>query len=158
MSEEYKAVKYSAEEFNVEAILEGQRMSKEERYSQMVEYMNTVPDFNLHNGIKLTELADNFASCRVELTPDVMNSQGIAHGGIVFAILDVAAGYAAAFIDRRLVTQAANISFLRPAVGEFLVARAEPIKIGKTISVVEAKAFDDQDRLVAYATFTVFYT
>ncbi len=158
MSEEYKAVKYSAEEFNVEAILEGQRMSKEERYSQMVDYMNTVPDFNLHNGIKLTELADNFASCRVELNPDVMNSQGIAHGGIVFAILDVAAGYAAAFIDRRLVTQAANISFLRPAVGEFLVARAEPIKIGKTISVVEAKAFDDQDRLVAYATFTVFYT
>ncbi|MBP8640868.1 MAG: PaaI family thioesterase [Oscillospiraceae bacterium] len=145
-------------DYSYEDTLPGQQMTKEERYERMIEYMNTVEDFNLHNGIKLLALADNYASCKVELTPEVMNSQGIAHGGIVFAILDVAAGYAAAFVDRRLVTQAANISFLRPAVGEHLVAKAEPIKVGKTISVVEAKAFDDQDRLVAYATFTVFYT
>ena len=147
-----------AVDYSYEDTLPGQQMTREERYERMIEYMNTVADFNLHNGIKLLELADNYASCKVELTPEVMNSQGIAHGGIVFAILDVAAGYAAAFVDRRLVTQAANISFLRPAVGEYLIAKAEPIKVGKTISVVEAKAFDDQDRLVAYATFTVFYT
>ena len=147
-----------AVDYSYEDTLPGQQMTKEERYERMIEYMNTVADFNLHNGIKLLELADNYASCKVELTPEVMNSQGIAHGGIVFAILDVAAGYAAAFVDRRLVTQAANISFLRPAVGEYLIAKAEPIKVGRTISVVEAKAYDDQDRLVAYATFTVFYT
>lgn len=147
-----------AEDYSYEDKLEGQQMTKEERYTKMVEYMNTVPDYNYHNGIKLTELADNYASCRVDLVPEVMNSQGIAHGGIVFSILDVSAGYAAAFVDRRLVTQAANISFLRPAVGEYLYAKAEPIKVGKTISVVEARAYDDQDRLIAYATFTVFYT
>lgn len=147
-----------AVDYSYEDTLPGQQMTKEERYERMIEYMNTVADFNLHNGIKLLELADNYASCKVELTPEVMNSQGIAHGGIVFAILDVAAGYAAAFVDRRLVTQAANISFLRPAVGEYLIAKAEPIKVGRTISVVQAKAYDDQDRLVAYATFTVFYT
>ena len=150
--------KFNAEEFNVEALFEAQRMSKEERYSQMIDYMNSITDFNSNNGIKLTELADNYASCRVELTPEAMNAQGFAHGGIVFSICDVAAGYAAASIDRRLVTQAANISFLRPAVGSYLIAKAEPIKVGKSISVVEAKVFDDQERLVAHSTFTVFYT
>ncbi len=146
-----------AEDYSYEDRLEGQKMTTEERYARMVEYMNTVEDFNYHNGIKLIELKNNYASCQVAITPEEMNSQGMAHGGIVFSIMDVAAGFAAAFVDRRLVTQAANVNFLRPAVGEYLFAEAEPIKVGKTISVVESKAYDDQHRLVAYATFTVFY-
>lgn len=147
-----------SEDYSYEDNLEGQKMTKEERYSQMVEYMNGVPDFNYHNGIKLVELRDQYASCRVELTPDVGNAQGIAHGGIIFAICDVAAGFAAANVDRRCVTQAASIYFLRPAVGEYLIAKAEPIKVGKTVSVVQSRAYDDQERLVAEATFSVFYT
>ena len=147
-----------AEDYSYEDNLAGQQMSKEERYAQMIDYMNTVPDFNYHNGIKLLELCDDYASCKVELTSDVVNSQGIAHGGILFAICDVAAGFAAANVDRRCVTQAANIYFLRPAVGSYLVAKAEPIKVGKTVSVVESRAYDDQDRLIAEATFSVFYT
>lgn len=147
-----------AADYSYEDTLPGQQMTKQERYSQMVDYMNTVQDFNYHNGIKLLEITDNYASCKVELTPEVMNSQGFAHGGIIFAICDVAAGYAAASVDRRLVTQGGNISFLRPAMGSYLIAKAEPIKVGKTVSVVEAKAYDDQDRLVAFSTITLFYT
>jgi len=137
--------------------LEGQQMTKEERYAKMVDYMNTVPDYDYHNGIKLVELRDNYASCRVELTPETMNAQGMAHGGIIFGLCDVAAGYAAASVDRPLVTQGSNISFLRPAMGSYLFAKAEPIKVGKTVSVVESRAYDDQDRLVAVANFTLFY-
>lgn len=158
MAKEKTTTVYSAEDYSYEDRLEGQQMTKEERYIKMVEYMNSIPDFNSHNGIKLTEISDGFASCKVELTPNSMNAQGFAHGGMIFSLLDVAAGYAAAYIDRRLVTQSANISFLRPAIGEYLIAKAEPIKVGKTISVVEARAYDNQDRLVAHATYTVFYT
>ena len=146
-----------AEDYSYEDKLEGQQMTKEERYEKMDEYMNTVPDFNLHNGIKLLKLADNYAECKVVLTPNSMNAQGIAHGGTVFSICDVAAGFAASYMDRRLVTQGANINFLRPVQGEYLIARAEPIKVGKTVSLVESRAYDDQDRLVAVATFTLFY-
>ena len=146
-----------AEDYSYEDKLEGQQMTKEERYEKMVEYMNTVPDFNLHNGIKLLKLADNYAECKVVLTPNSMNAQGIAHGGTVFSICDVAAGFAASYMDRRLVTQGANINFLRPVQGEYLIARAAPIKVGKTVSLVESRAYDDQDRLVAVATFTLFY-
>lgn len=147
-----------AADYSYEDKLEGQQMTKRERYAQMIEYMNSVPDFNSHNGIKITELRDGYAACRVELTPERMNAQGMAHGGIVFSICDVAAGYAAAYIDRRCVTQAGNIYFLRPAQGTFLVAKAEPLKIGKTVSIIDVKAYDDQDRLVANASFSIFYT
>ncbi len=148
-----------APDYSYEDTLPGQQMTREERYARMIEYMNTVPDFNFHNGIKLKELRDNYASCTVELTPEVINPQGLAHGGIVFSICDVAAGFAAASIDRRLVTQGATISYLRPALlGSTLTAKAEPIKLGKTISVVEVRVTDEQDRLIAQGTFTVFYT
>ncbi|PKM72571.1 MAG: hypothetical protein CVU91_09305 [Firmicutes bacterium HGW-Firmicutes-16] len=147
-----------SEDYSYEDNLAGQKMTKEERYSKMIDYMNSVPDFNLHNGIKLTELRDNFASCRVELTPESINAQGMAHGGLIFSICDVAAGFAAASIDRRCVTQASNINFLRPALGAYLTAKAEPIKVGKTISVVEARVYDDSGRLVAVSTFSIFYT
>lgn len=145
-------------DYSYEDKLEGQQISKEERYAQMIDYMNDVPDFNRHNGIHLIELRDDYAVCRVELTSDALNPQGMAHGAIIFAICDVAAGYAAAYVDRRCVTQAANIYFLRPACSGYLTAKAEPIKVGRTLSVVEAKAYDDEGRLIAEATFSVFYT
>lgn len=147
-----------SEDYSYEDRLEGQKMTKEERYSRIIEYMNTVPDFNYHNGIKLMELRDDFASCKAELTPEAINSQGIAHGGLIFSVCDVAAGFAAANIDRRCVTQAANIYFLRPAQGDYIIATAEPVKNGKTVSVIDAKVFDDQERLVAEAMFSIFYT
>ena len=34
---------------------------------------------------------------------------------------------------------------------------AEPIKLGRKVSVVESKVTDDQNRVVAEATFTVVY-
>ena len=147
-----------SEDYSYEEQLAGQQMTKEERYSKMMEYMNSVPDFNYHNGIKLVELRDNYASCRVELVPEAINAQGMAHGGLIFSICDVAAGFSAASIDRRCVTQAANIYFLRPAQGAYLIAKAEPIKVGKTISVIATKVYDDMERLVAEATFSIFYT
>lgn len=147
-----------AKDYSYEDQLEGQQMTREERYARMIDYMNGVPEFNYHNGIKVTELRDGYAACRVELTPQSMNAQGMAHGGIVFSICDVAAGYAAAYIDRRCVTQAGNIYFLRPAQGSYLIAKAEPIKIGKTVSIIETRVYDDQQRLVAEATFSIFYT
>lgn len=139
------------------ASIPAQQMTKEERYAKMIDYLNTVEDFNYHNGLKLVELSDNHAVCKAELTPEAMNAQGMAHGGIIFALCDLAAGYATMSDDRRPVTQQGNINFLHPVTGEYLIARAEPIKIGKTVSVVESKAYDDRDRLVAEATYTVFY-
>lgn len=148
-----------APDYSYEDTLPGQQMTREERYARMIDYMNTVPDFNYHNGIKLTELKDNYAACSVELTPEAINANGFAHGGIVFSICDVAAGFAAASIDRRLVTEGATINYLRPAaLGSTLTAKAVPIKLGKTISVVEVRVNDEKERLIAQATFTVFYT
>ncbi len=139
------------------ATIPAQQMTKEERYASMIDYLNTVEDYNFHNGMKLTELRDNYAACKVMLAPESMNSQGFTHGGLIFSLCDLAAGYAVMSEDRRPVTQQSNINFLRPGVGEYLFCEAEPIKLGKKVSVVESKVYDDQNRLIAEATYTFVY-
>lgn len=132
-------------------------LTHEELYAGIVEHENKLNDFNRHNGIKLHALADNYAEVRVELNEHTSNGLGIAHGGILFSICDVAAGYVTIARSQHIVTQGANINFLRTPVGKHLIAKAQPIKEGRTTSVMEVRVYDDTDRLVACATFTVFY-
>ncbi len=122
--------------------------------SKMIDYMNDVKDFNYHNGIKIVKISNGYAECRVELSPESNNSQGIAHGGLIFALADVAAGYAADDDDRECVTSNSNINFLRPAMGSYLKAVAKPIKAGRKMSVVECSVTDERGKLIAIATFT----
>ncbi len=122
--------------------------------SKMIDYMNDVKDFNFHNGIKIVKISEGYAECRAELSPESNNAQGIAHGGLIFALADVSSGYAADYADRECVTANGNINFLRPAMGRYLKAVAKPIKVGKKISVVECSVTDDRGKLIALATFT----
>lgn len=148
---------FGRERWNFEETRTRLCMTREELYEAIAMYENKINDFNSHNGIKIHALADNYAEVRVELGEHTSNALGITHGGIVFAICDVAAGYATIARSQHIVTQGANINYLRTPVGKYLIAKAKPIKEGRTTSVMEVRVYDDTDRLVASATFTVFY-
>lgn len=129
-----------------------------EKFQRMIDYMNGVVDFNFHNGIKLTEVREDYAECRVDLVPESFNAQGIVHGGLIFAICDVATGFALSGDDRPAVTGGASMNFLRPGLGTYLRAVGEPVKIGRRSAIVEGTVYDDQNRLIAKGTYTYFYT
>lgn len=128
-------------------------------YQGLIDYVNNVNDYNFCNGIKLTELGENHAECRVELTNDSFNLQGFIHGGLLFAICDVATGYAVSGDSRRCVTSGASFNFLREVRPDqkYIRAVGEPIKIGRRTAVVEGRVYDDSDRLVAKGTFNYFF-
>ena len=81
--------------------------------------------------------------------------------GLVSAVADAAAGYAALSLapaDREATTTEFKISFLAPAKGEKLVARARVMKGGDTLILVQSEVFVDkggQERLVALLTATM---
>jgi uncharacterized protein (TIGR00369 family) len=72
------------------------------------------------------------------------------HGGVVAALIDIA-GHAA--IAARLLhgipTVDLRIDYLRGAAGSELLATAEPIKVGRTLGIVDIRVTDDQGKLVA---------
>jgi len=90
--------------------------------------------------------------------PAHYNPFDMLHGGVVMALLDSAMGHAVATIihasGRFNAAAQMNINFLAPVKAGTLRARAEVVKVGKRLAVVEAKATDDAGTLVAIATAT----
>ena len=113
---------------------------------------NEFEGFNSHNHIVVTEVGDGTSVVEVKLAPESLNPLGMAHGGLIFTLCDVATG------GPITVTLDSNIHFLRRAKGtEKLVARGRVVKAGRTTGLVTAEVFDDTDKLIATADMTVYY-
>jgi uncharacterized protein (TIGR00369 family) len=72
------------------------------------------------------------------------------HGGVISALIDIA-GHAAIAARTRHGTPTIDmrVDYLRMAVGQELLAKAENLKFGRTLGVVDISVFDDEQRLVA---------
>ena len=121
-------------------------------------FMNEAHNFNRHNGIRFTVVEEGYCECEVELTPESLNPQGVAHGSLIFALCDCVTGMATATTDRSMLTQSAAIHYLRPGVGTKLTARSRLIHNGRQTALCTGEVFDDRGRLVATSQFEIFYT
>ena len=75
---------------------------------------------------------------------------GVAHGGIVSAILDEAMWYANFLSSRNYVTASLKVSFLKPVkVGEWLSVRARVVWEKKRLWGGEAEIVDGEGRTLA---------
>ena len=76
---------------------------------------NEFEGFNSHNHIVVTEVGDGTSVVEVKLVQESLNPLGMAHGGLIFTLCDVATGVAARTGGRITVTLDSNIHFLRRA-------------------------------------------
>ena len=88
-------------------------------------------------------------SCEIELPfrAELTQQRGYVHGGIVGMIADTACGYAAYSLmpaSASLVTVEYKINILAPGRGERLLARAEVIKSGRTLSIARGEVYAEQ--------------
>ena len=109
---------------------------------------------------------DTVAPGRVVITmrhrPELTQQHGFLHAGIVSTALDSACGYAAFSLmpaDAAVLTIEFKVNLLAPARGPDFRFEAEVTKAGRTISVVDASAWqtdaDGQPQRVATMTATV---
>lgn len=128
-------------------------------YQGLIDYANNIEDYNHCNGIKIVEIRENYAECRVDLTDGSFNPQGFVHGGLLFAICDVATGYAVSGDWRRCVTASSSFNFLHEvrAGQKFIRAVGEPVRVGRRAAVVEGRVYDENGRLVGKGTFNYIF-
>lgn len=87
--------------------------------------------------------------CRLELPyrEELTQQHGFFHGGILTALADSAAGYAAFSLygaEDSVMTVELKMNLMAPARGERLLAEARVTRSGRTLSVVEMDVFAQQ--------------
>jgi uncharacterized protein (TIGR00369 family) len=92
-------------------------------------------------GARMTVVAPGRVEIELPVRADLGQQHGFVHGGIVGMIADSAGGYAAFTLmpaDASVLTVEYKMNMLAPAEGELLIARAEVLKPGRSLSVVRA--------------------
>ena len=121
-----------------------------------IKLMNSCSGFNKHNGVTVTDISDELCVVEGELLPESMNPLGMAHGGFVYSLCDVAAGVLVSRDEHKGVTLSSNMNFLHPSRGTKLRAEGRIVKKGRTIVLIEASVFDDTGRMTARGSFEIF--
>ena len=111
--------------------------------------------FDVWMGLDLVEACDGKAVVRLSGRPDLLQQSGFLHAGIIAALIDRSAGFAAASIAGNVLTSNFQVTPYRPAVGESFEARAQVVRAGKTQVFVNVELFamiGDNQKLVAGGT------
>ncbi|MCZ7658123.1 MAG: PaaI family thioesterase [Xanthobacteraceae bacterium] len=110
------------------------------------------PPFHRWLAPQVVAVAADEVTIRLPLRPEFRRSDdadGI-HGGVVAALIDIA-GHAAvvAAVGHGVPTINLRVDYLRMASGDALVARARPVRVGRTIALIDIEVTSGDGRLVA---------
>ena len=108
--------------------------------------------FIAHCGIEALEVVDGRTRLRLVPGPSSVNQLGIAHGGLIATLLDVAMGSAARHAaGRAVMTLDMHVAFLSPGRGT-LIAEGRVTRAGRSVIFCEADIRDEAGGLVAKST------
>lgn len=115
--------------------------------------------FSVLLGAELAALAPGQVELHLALKPEHLQQNGFAHGGVVSYLADNALTYAGGTaMQVPVVTSEFKINYVRPAVGERLIARAEAQAVSKTQAVCRCEVFavrGGDEKLCALAQGTI---
>ncbi|WP_422018658.1 PaaI family thioesterase [Roseateles sp.] len=115
--------------------------------------------FSVLLGAELAALSPGQVDLQLALKPEHLQQNGFAHGGIVSYLADNALTYAGGTaMQVPVVTSEFKINYVRPALGERLIARASAEAVSKTQAVCRCEVFaikDGAEKLCALAQGTI---
>lgn len=122
---------------------------------RLISRVKTNPYINFLE-IDFTEVEDGRVEARMPLHDEQRQYSGVIHGGVLAALADTVAGFAAYTmlpIDRDVLTADLNISFLRAAWDKELIAKGYVVKPGRHLHFCECEIYCD-GKLVSKASGT----
>jgi uncharacterized protein (TIGR00369 family) len=118
--------------------------------------------FSVHLGTELVALEPGKAELAIAVAPHLEQQNGFVHGGIVSYLVDNALTFAGgSVLGANVLTQEFKMSYLRPAKGERLLARATVLSNSKRQAVCRCDVFvvnGDDETLCATSLGTILAT
>jgi uncharacterized protein (TIGR00369 family) len=110
-------------------------------------------------GAEMHALSPGRVDLQLPVTEKVRQQDGFVHGGVVSYLADNALTFAGGTaMQVPVVTAEYKINYLRPAVGERLIARARAVHVGSSQAVCSCEIFalqDGEEKLCALAQGTI---
>ncbi|WP_135504334.1 PaaI family thioesterase [Roseovarius aestuariivivens] len=108
-------------------------------------------------GFEMTGWSDGYARIEAPLADQLMNRQGLPHGGVYAAMLDTAMGFCGCYtgdpeIRQNALTLSMTVNFLSRATGSRLIAEARVTGGGRSTFFARAEVQDDTGARIAEAT------
>lgn len=114
--------------------------------------------FSLLLGAKLEVFEAGNAELSLEVREELKQNNGFAHGGVVSYLADNCITFAGASVLGSCVTSEYKVNYVRPAIGDKLIARSTVLYSGKRQSTCECKVYaqkDGEEKLVAVSLGTI---
>jgi uncharacterized protein (TIGR00369 family) len=99
-------------------------------------------------GVEIVRVDTGYAEFAVNFRPELSQQNGFFHAGIVSTLVDTAGGCAGVTAmppGAGVLTVEFKLNLLAPADGERIVARAEVVKSGRTLTITQGKVFVNKD-------------
>jgi uncharacterized protein (TIGR00369 family) len=113
-------------------------------------------------GAEVVSIDPGVVVMALDRRPEVLQQNGLFHGGVIAYLIDNATTAAAGtMIDRTqrtVITAEYKINLVSPSAGDRLTCRAEVVKPGRLLTVVDAKVYcrtNGKEKLVAVALATI---
>jgi len=114
-------------------------------------------DFPLksHLGMSIRTIEPGHAVAEITIDERHLNPNGVAHGSVVFAMVDTAMGAAVMSLvpeGKACTTTDIHVRFSRAVTAGRIVADTVVVKPGRSLMHIESKVTDSSGKLVASAT------
>ena len=120
--------------------------------------------FNKVIGLKVESTDPDAPKLRFDMRPDLIGNprRQILHGGVISAVLDVAAGFAIHLaVSKSRDEHAADgqfptigtidlhVDYLRPGRGKYFIATGRVVRLGNRVAVAHMELVNDEGELIA---------
>jgi uncharacterized protein (TIGR00369 family) len=113
--------------------------------------------FTEYLGIRLVEVKKERAVVSLHKRPELLNSWGATHGGVIMTMLDLVMSWAVRGhygMVGGVLTVDMSVGFMKAGFGEKVTAEGRVLHGGKSTAFCEAEARDDKGALLAKAIGT----
>ncbi len=131
------------------------------RYRDYVQLKVSRNRFMKELGFELTEITEGQVKGALTITEMHEQQNGFVHGGVISSLCDMACGFAAYSMvpdGVQVFTVELKVSYLRPGIGEKILARGWVLKPGKRFHFCESELYvvkDGVETLIAKASSTM---
>ena len=113
---------------------------------------------SMGRGFERTEVDEGKAELSLVIRDELTQNFGFVHGGVLSYLADNCITFSAASVLGKCVTSEYKINYVRPALGEKLVARSTVLSSGKRQATCDCKVYaldENGEKLVAVALGTI---